>query len=64
VIAYLLLTAAATEVLQVFAVTRTAGLADGLWNGVGIAGGFAAYLVLRTAYRRILARPNSVYTNE
>lgn len=52
---YLLLAAATTEVLQMFVITRSANLGDGLANIAGVTGGFLLYLVWRAARQRFVA---------
>lgn len=48
---YLLLAAATTEILQMFVITRSAGLNDGLANLAGVAGGLLLYFVWRSVRR-------------
>lgn len=51
-IGYLLLAAATTEVLQMFIITRSAGLNDGLANLGGVAAGFLLYVCWRQLRNR------------
>lgn len=54
-IGYLLIAAATTEVLQMFVITRSAGLDDGLANLVGVACGILFYSVWRAVHRKFSA---------
>lgn len=55
--AYLIVTAGATEIIQIFVVTRSVNIVDGAYNLAGIGVGVAAYLLWRIAVQRSFVAP-------